>query len=162
MGKIRAPFRCLGRRRYERSVTVDDEEQEQEQRKRGQGPNVLTPQECETMGQIRFLGGRRYKRSIDDDKEQEQEQGRVAFLCFCAFSGKERDNKSLLMGSLREDHDMTEEGWQAFEDRMSSLKKPSFGSGPMIGYDIDTVDAMDPTADTSMDPTVDTSMDPTA
>jgi hypothetical protein len=205
MGKIRAPFRCLGRRRYERS-TVDDDEREQEQGKRGQGPNVLTPQECETMGQIRFLGGRRYKRSIDDGKEHEQEQGKcgqgpsdlkpheceslqvalenwdhspqedkqiveeqvsrfwgsnkVAFLCLCAFSGKctddERDNTSLLLGSLREDHDLTEEGWQAFEDRMNLLKKPSFGGGPMIGYDMDTLDAMDPTVDASMDPTVDT------
>jgi hypothetical protein len=59
-----------------------------------------------------------------------------------------------LMGSLREDHDLTEEGWQAFEDRMNLLKKTSFGGGPMIGYEMDTVDAMDPTVDTSMDPRI--------
>jgi hypothetical protein len=48
---------------------------------------------------------------------------------------EERDNVSLLLGSLRED-DMIKEGWQAFEDRMALLNESSFGGGPMIGYDL--------------------------
>jgi hypothetical protein len=169
MARLRTPFQLLGRTRNRKS-TADDKEQEQG--KRGQGSNVLTPQECESL-QLALENG---NRSPHDKQVVEEQVSRLwgatkgASLCVGALSRgctdadnakpysafvmyfcdgiptvnfeEERDNMCLLLGSLRED-DMIEEGWQMFEDRMSLLNESSFGGGPMIGYDMDTLDPGD-------------------
>jgi hypothetical protein len=165
IAKRQSPYRLLGRTRNKK-LTVDDKEQGM----RRQGHNVLTPQECESL-QLALENG---NRSPLDNQIVEELMSRFwgttdgAFLCLSALSREctdadittrpysafimyfrdgipsvnleeERDNMSLLLGSLRDDHDMTEEGWQAFEDRMSLLSESSFGGGSMIGYDMDTL-----------------------
>jgi hypothetical protein len=164
MAKRQAPYRLLGRIRNKK-LAVDDKEQG----KRRQGGNVLTPQECESLQLALENGNRspQDKQILEEQMSRFWGTTDGPFLCLSALSREctadittrpystfimyfrdgipsvnfeeERDNMSLLLGSLRGDHDMTEEGWQAFEDRMSLLNESSFGGGPIIGYDMDTL-----------------------
>jgi hypothetical protein len=169
MARLRTPFQLLGRTRN-RKLTVDDKEQGK--RKRGQGSNVLTPQECESL-QLALENGDRspqHKQLVEEQVSRFWGTTEGAIFCLGALIREctdaeyarpysafimyfrdgiptvnfqeERDNMSLLPGPLRDD-DLTEECWLAFEDRMSLLNESSFGGGPIIGYDMDTVDPDD-------------------
>jgi hypothetical protein len=162
MGKLRAPFRLLGRRRNKKPTVGN-----KKQGKRGQGPSsVLTLQESESLQ----LALENERRSPQDKQIIEEQVSRFwganegAILGLGSFSRdctmyfrdgsptvnfeEERDNASLLLGLLRE-HELTEESLQAFEDRTSLLNESSFGGGPIVGDVMDPGDLGDDNDETS-------------